>query len=185
MVRTARLLGIVFALLLALSSTVLADVPLPPEADGGHEGVHVLVDSTAWPGATCNYQSDYHLHRILTQPPIAFAFDRTRDVDRQNVSWRAEIWTTPNATTTPWSHFANTEWQTRRASDRSNAQFSAIAYAVPPGFEYHRLFVRVVVRWHHKGNIEGRSAMQVHQYRNVTPYPPAYVTGDGCYGSFT
>jgi hypothetical protein len=185
MVRVARSLVIVFALLLALATTVLADVPVPPDTDWGHEGVHALVDSTTWPGTTCIYQGDFHLHRIVTQPPIAFAFNRTKNVDRQNVSWRAEIWTSPNATTTAYSHFADTDWQTRRASDLSNARFSVLSYAVPAGHQYDRFFVRVVVRWHHNGVVEGRSSMGVHQYSNVTPYPPTYVTTDGCYGGFT
>jgi len=179
---------VVSAAVIGLSSAALAAAgpTSPPDLDSGKEGVHIVIDRPDAPGAHCVYrESDYHLDRIVVQPPIVYGFDRTPGRDPQSVSWRFELWTAvaPNAT---WSLFGRTGWQTRAASDHSNAPFLAQRFIVPGGRENQHFYVRIRVRWFAPGSgvVNGRGAIGIHNYFNDTPFSD-YVTSGDCFGQFT
>jgi hypothetical protein len=185
-------IALVAALWLLLTAMPVAagGAELPTHGASGNFGVHTLVDTTDYPGARCVYQLDQGgglqiLMRIKVRPPIVFAFDRSKAVDRQTVSWRYRIWTANDPTVDTWQPLYKGPLQKATATDASNARFTPQTYEVPDSVHnanpHPYLLVQVVIRWYYPSSphVDGISLILVQNYYNQTPFGD-FVTSQNC-----
>ncbi len=175
------------SLVLALGALVApvvraGDPTSPPDVNSGNEGVHIVIDRPDAPGATCRYPDRTHLRKLVVQPPIVYAYDRSSDLDGQKVRWRFEVWTATDPVA-DWTELGVSPWQTVRATDASNARFTALSFTIPTGHASQVFFARVRIQWiNPAGKVEGRSALGIHNYLEQTPVSSA-VDPDDCFGA--
>jgi hypothetical protein len=83
------------AALLAAATALPAAVPAAAALPGhtGTRGVHVLIDTTEYPGVTCHYVTSApgRLKRVAVRRPIVYAPDTTSRRDQRWVGWRYRI----------------------------------------------------------------------------------------------
>ena len=177
MIRTARR-HLLMALAPLAAAILLAALPVSAASDptvgphSGKVGVHQLVDTASYPGATCVYGQSQILKTIKIRQPIVYAFDRSSKTNTEWVAWRYHIEysesNAPTGTYVNWPDFAVSSWTKAQATDVNNARWPARAYTMASGSGAH-LFYRVSIelRWFfpNSSTKDGSAVHVVNDYR--------------------
>ena len=86
--RPVALAAVVLALVLLLPVSAAADTPL---THSGTRGVHGLIDSQEDPAATCHYDSNFQLQKVVVRAPIVYARNTGSGTQVATVGWRFRV----------------------------------------------------------------------------------------------
>lgn len=166
----ARTVLVMAAMALALAAAPLGAMTA---ASSGQPGVHVLIDSVTWPGASCNFPDpighDFP-NRVTVRAPVVYAYDATSHVDSQVVGWWFRVQYLVSGNT--WHDLAGSKSHLvkAKATDAYNAQWAPQHLPLPGD---HHPFYRVVlsVRWYAPNGttIVGRATMKPTYYLQTGP----------------
>lgn len=177
MIRAARRPLLIAAAALA-AAFLLAAAPVSAAGDPtvgphtGNLGVHTLVDTSDYPGATCIYDPGLHLKTIKIRQPIVYAFDRTSKTDTEWVAWRYHIEYSssdaPPEQYVNWPDFAVSSWTKVKATDLDNARWTSGTYTMGSGSGSHPFYrVSIELRWFFPSSStkDGNAVHVVNNYR--------------------
>lgn len=156
----------------------------------GNFGVHALIDSGEYAGATCFYGADHLLKKISYRRPIVYGFDRTGGTDTQSVGYKATIEYydgTPPSGYTNWPDVHVGSLVKTQTTDKYNAQWSPGSYVFGSydvtQHSYYRVSYTLLWYYPSSTNQDGRAVHQPFWYQIVNSGVPTGLAADsnGCY----
>lgn len=166
-------LGIALGLATVLvgSSSAAAGLLADEPYRWGNYGVHLLIAEEPYEAARCNYDTGGNLTGFKIRRPIAFAFDRTNNIDHQYVGWQFVIQGTNDADlylgtyTTVFASSIKKVW----TSEQQPAAFLPRKYVLSsPTYTAYRIIVKMFWYYPSATKVDGKVFWVPEKYEDGT-----------------
>ena len=167
MTRRAVVLGPVLMALALAAQPVAASTPI---SDSGHQGPHLINDSSGTRGANCLYEghktyNKYLLDKISIRPPVVYSYDTGPGNQSQWVGWRYIIQRDTAPYGDGYGDLYKSTWVKDKADEAIPADFARRIWTASedtqgqlPGLDRHQV---VRVRQFHGHGREGRRGVEL------------------------